>query len=269
MTINKPLQTHPWPPEIDPGVAYWDRRPCNVRHSPEPPGSPEWSSQVTQRKYFVESHIPGFADFRKWRGRRVLELGCGIGTDTLQFWVSGADITAVDSSAESLKLAESRIPSAAQIQPRFVHDDLFLFMERANILRLTYDLIYSFGVLHHTWNPLAAIAMTVPLLASGGELRIMVYARYSIKFLLGHQPEAQEGCPRVSTFTALELRRHLGSLGMSDISIHKTHIFPWVVEDYVEYRYRKTWPYRWMPGIVFRGLERIGGHHLLVRARKP
>src|SRR5947209_17249567 len=93
---------------IDQVRAYWNRRPCNVRHSTSPVGSKEYFDEVEARKYFVEPHIPKFADFERWRGKRVLEIGCGIGTDTLSFAQHGARVTAVDLSEKSIALARRR-----------------------------------------------------------------------------------------------------------------------------------------------------------------
>ena len=87
---------------------YWDHRPCNLRHSPAPVGTREYFDQVEARKYLVEPHIPGFADFPRWAGKRVLEIGCGLGTDTINFARAGARITAVDLSSRSLELARQR-----------------------------------------------------------------------------------------------------------------------------------------------------------------
>ena len=127
--------------------AYWDARPCNLRHSPQPVGSRAYFDEVEARKYQVEPHIPTFVDFARWRGKKVLEIGCGLGTDTINFARAGAQVTAVDLSEASLALARRR----AEI---FGLDITF---HQGNAEELTslvpiepYDLIYSFGVIHHT-----------------------------------------------------------------------------------------------------------------------
>ena len=136
---------------------YWDARPCNIRHSPKPVGSKEYFDEVEARKYFVEPHIPGFAEFERWRGKRVLEVGCGIGTDSINFARAGAELTAVDLSGESLRIAEQRAEVMGVARP-----DPFV---QANAEELTsalagepFDLVYSFGVVHHTPHPERALA---------------------------------------------------------------------------------------------------------------
>jgi hypothetical protein len=72
-------------PGIEAVESYWNARPCNIRHSQKPLGSREYFDEVEQRKHLVESHIqshiPKFAQFERWEGKRVLEVGCGIGTN--------------------------------------------------------------------------------------------------------------------------------------------------------------------------------------------
>src|ERR1700691_3978909 len=88
--------------------SYWNARPCNIRHSPKEVGTKEYFDEVEARKYFVESHIPRFAEFERWRGKKVLEIGCGIGTDTINFARYGAQVTAVDLTEKSLEMARKR-----------------------------------------------------------------------------------------------------------------------------------------------------------------
>src|SRR5438270_3244714 len=128
---------------------YWNARPCNIRHSQAEVGTEEYFNQVEARKYLVEPHIPGFAEFEKWRGKRVLEIGCGIGTDTINFARAGAELTAVDLSSESLRIARQRADVMG------VADRIEFINANAEELTLVvperpYDLIYSFGVIHHT-----------------------------------------------------------------------------------------------------------------------
>jgi len=199
---------------------FWDSRPCNIRHSAKPVGSAEYFDEVEARKYFVEPHIPGFAEFERWRGKRVLEVGCGIGTDTVNFARAGADVTAVDLSSESLRLAERR----AEVMG--VADRIRFQQANAEELTSTldeapYDLVYSFGVVHHTPRPERALAEIRQLTAAGRTLKLMVYHRRSWKVLsivaaqgrgrfwktdelVAKHSEAQTGCPVTFSYTRRE-----------------------------------------------------------------
>src|SRR5919206_4783942 len=159
---------------------YWNARPCNIRHSPKPVGTREYFDDVERRKYFVEPHIPGFADFERWRGKKVLEIGCGIGTDTVNFARAGADVTVVELSDESLKVAEQRTHVMGVADRVTFYNgnaeelDAFLPPQQC-------DLVYSFGVIHHSPHPERILEQVKRYLRPGGTLKLMVYNRHSWK----------------------------------------------------------------------------------------
>lgn len=253
---------------IEEVTQFWDRQPCNVKHGTAPVGTPEWSEQVTQRRYFVEPHIKTFANFSWWSRKQVLEVGCGIGTDTLEFAKVGAYIDAVDISQKSVDIARARMPL-----PEFINVGLYVMDGEKRLpfagfmLEEGYDLAYSFGVIHHTPHPERVVANIFRRLKPGGEFRLMLYARHSIKNFFQQQPEAQAGCPLAQTYTKSMVRKLLKDFQI--VSITQAHIFPWRVKDYVEHRYVKEWYYRLMPKSFFNFLQRHFGWHLLIVARKP
>jgi SAM-dependent methyltransferase len=248
--------------------AYWNARPCNVRHSEKPLGSQEYFDEVEKRKYFVESHIPKFAEFALWKDKKVLEVGCGIGTDTINFARAGANVTAVDLSEESLKIARLR----AEV---FGLSDRINF-QQANAEELEavlepqqFDLVYSFGVLHHTPNPAQAIASLRKYMGRASQLRLMVYAKNSWKRILidagFDQPEAQSGCPIAFTYMPEDIPPLLQ--GFKILKLEQDHIFPFDIEKYRRYGYEVVPWFAFMPREMFRALEKALGWHMLVTAQ--
>jgi ubiquinone/menaquinone biosynthesis C-methylase UbiE len=255
-------------PDIQTVQAYWNARPCNIRHSPSPIGTKQYFDEVEKRKYFVEPHIPSFAQFDKWSGKKVLEVGCGIGTDTINFARAGASVTAVDLSEESLSLARQR----AKI---FGFDQRIRFYqgnaeELGTVVPVeSFDLVYSFGVIHHTPNPPKAIAQLRRYMAASSELRLMLYAKNSWKSIMIEtgldQPEAQSGCPVAFTYTEDDVKTLLQ--GFTVLELKQDHIFPFVVEKYVKYEYEIVPWFASMPKTMFAALEKKLGWHMLVTAR--
>lgn len=261
---------------------YWDLRPCNIRHSPKLLGTPEYFAEVEARKYFVEPHIPRFAEFPRWQGKRVLEIGCGIGTDTINFARHGATVTAVELSEKSLEVAKQRARVCGfEERIRFYHgnaEELTSFVPVE-----PYDLVYSFGVIHHSPHPEKVVDQVRRYLTPGSTVKIMVYHRYAwkvlwilltcsqgrfwrVRELVAKYSEAQTGCPVTYAFSRQEASDLLGRYGFRVTEMWVDHIFPYRVRDYTQYRYIKVWYFRWMPQWLFRWLERHFGWHLCVTA---
>lgn len=245
---------------------YWDRRPCNIMHSNAPIGTEEYFDQVTERKYLVEPHILRFANFKECRGKRVLEIGCGIGTDAVRFAVNGAIYTGIDISPASVELAKKRF-ELLNLSGRFIVGDAenldALVPDRG------FDLVYAFGSIHHTPNPSSIVGKVKDFLLPDSEFRLMLYAKNSWKDIMIEaeldQFEAQSGCPVVKTFTREEARELLSEYDI--ISMEQTHIFPYVIEDYVQHRYTIQPWFDVMPLEMFDALERRLGWHLLIVAK--
>ena len=261
---------------------YWNSRPCNIRHSPKPVGSREYFDEVEARKYFVESHIPGFADFARWKGKKVLEIGCGIGTDTLNFARHGAQVTAVDLTEKSLEVARQRIKVfGLEDQVRFIQANAEKLSE--SVPPESYDLVYSFGVIHHTPHPERVLEEIRKFVTPQSTVKIMVYNRWSWKVLwvlfgygkdrfrklnrlIAEYSEAQTGCPVTYSYSRSSGRRWLEDHGFRVTDVTVDHIFPYSIPEYVKYQYKVVWYFRWMPKWLFRLLERAFGWHLCLTA---
>lgn len=255
---------------------YWSKRPCNLFHSKSVVGSPKYFKELDDRKLLVEPHIPEFAQFRTWAGKRVLEVGCGLGGDTARFVRAGALVTAVDLSTESLRIARMR--------PEMDSGEVQLFQGDAEQLSSVvqtrdYDLVYSFGAIHHSPHPERIVREMRKLVADTGICKIMVYNRFSWKAMklvkgrfwafdrwVAKQSEAESGCPVTYSYSKRSAKRLLELQGFKVIDIEVDHIFPYRVKDYVEYRYVKTFLIRLIPKRVFRSLERTFGWHLMITA---
>ena len=258
--------------------AYWNNRPCNIRHSPKPVATREYFDEVEHRKYFVEPHIPRFAQFARWRGKSVLEIGCGIGTDTINFARHGASVTAVELSDASIEIARQRAQVyGLQNSIRFYHGNA---EELSRLVPVEpYDLIYSFGVIHHTPHPELVIQQMHHYTQPGSTIKIMVYHRYAWKVLsilfaygkgqfgrlnemVAKHSEAQTGCPITYTYTRQEGRELLERNGFNVVDLSVDHIFPYRISDYLRYHYVMVWYLRWIPRPLFYWLERHFGWHL-------
>jgi 2-polyprenyl-3-methyl-5-hydroxy-6-metoxy-1,4-benzoquinol methylase len=276
MSTTKPFDNI----EVEQVQNYWNARPCNVRHSPSPVGTKQYFDEVEARKYFVEPHIPLFAQFDKWKGKKVLEIGCGIGSDTINFARAGAQVTAVDLSTESLALAKKR----AEV---FGLDNITFYQANAEQLSdyvpvEVYDLVYSFGVIHHTPHPERIIEQVHKYLGKNSIFKMMVYHRMSWKVcwmlliygrkqgetldeLIARYSEAETGCPVTYSYTVETVKPFLKGFKVIDTKID--HIFPYSIPEYRNYQFRKVWYFRYLPKGLFRWMEQRWGWHLCVTAQ--
>jgi SAM-dependent methyltransferase len=160
--------------------AFWQEHPCGTKFSDVAMGAPEFFERVEAHRYGKEWHIPAAADFAGARGLRVLEIGCGLGTDGAQFAKAGADYTGVDLTEAAIELARTRF-EVSGLKGEFRVADA----ENLDFADESFDLVYSHGVLHHTPDTARAVHEVHRVLRPGGRAIVMLYHRGSYNYRVG------------------------------------------------------------------------------------
>lgn len=161
-------------PNIGDVQRYWQAAPCGARHGSSPPGSLDFFREVATRRDELEPYIATFADFDGTAERTVLEIGVGLGSDFVRFVRAGAKATGVDLTRRSVDLVEQRLKLEG-LDATVLQADA----ERLPFPNGSFDVVYSWGVLHHTPNTDSALREAVRVLKPGGRLCLMLYARHS------------------------------------------------------------------------------------------
>jgi SAM-dependent methyltransferase len=245
---------------------FWNDRPCNIKHSSKELGTIEYFDEVELKKFRAEPHILKFTEFPQWKNKKVLEVGCGLGTVGINFALNSAYYTGVELSKESLEIAKKRFEVYNQSGKFYLGnaEELSSFVHIE-----TYDLIYSFGVIHHSPHPEKIISEIKKYMNENSVLKIMLYAKDSWKnYMIDaglDQPEAQYGCPIANTYTKQDVVELLD--GYEVLSIEQDHIFPYQIEPYKKGKYIKQPWFDAMPIEMFETLEKNLGWHLLITAK--
>lgn len=154
--------------------AYWEAEPCGTSTTDAQPGTRAFYADVERRRYELEPFIPSFAEFERWRGKRVLEVGVGLGTDFVQFARAGAVVSGIDLTEAAVEAVERRLQlDGLEADLRVADAEELPFPDGE------FDLVYSWGVLHHTPNTECALSEVRRVLRPGGKAKIMLYSRRS------------------------------------------------------------------------------------------
>jgi len=260
---------------------YWNNKPCNINHSLYEIGTKEYFDEIEKKKYFVEPHIKEFADFSKWKNKEVLELGCGIGTDSINFARTGAKLTIIELSDKSLEICKNRF-KLYNLNATFICGNIEKISEYINNKK--FDLIYSFGVIHHTIEPKKVINEIYNLLKEDGEFRFMVYSKISYKLFwlmmennikdlsyglkyICNQSESQENCPMTHIYDFDDIRNNLLDERFNILKMWKDHIFIYDIENYKKNIYIKDIYWKYISNDEIKKIANELGWHTMVIAK--
>jgi ubiquinone/menaquinone biosynthesis C-methylase UbiE len=247
--------------------AYWDARPCGSSESTNSEGLVEFFQNHARTRYQREPEIQSFACFGKWKGRQVLETGVGMGADYIRFAQAGAGAVGIDLSFHSIELARQNA-KINRVNPLLLNADV----ESLPFADCSFDLVYSWGVLHHTPDTQRALREVHRVLKPGGECRAMLYHRRSLVAL---QCYLLYGLAGFRPFTSLSdlIGAHIESPGTKAISTAEAKFLfrefrkvgiKRAVTVYDLRLSRRWFAPRWMLRLVPAGL----GWFLLIRAQK-
>ena len=180
--------------------AFWQAHPCGTKFSDAEMGTPEFFDRVEAHRYTKEWHIPEAADFGGARGLKVLEIGCGLGTDGAQFAKAGADYTGIDLTEAAIGLARTRFEISGLPGEFRVAD-----AENLDFADASFDRVYSHGVLHHTPDTARAIGEIYRVLKPGGRAFVMLYHRGSYNYRIGIRILRRAGARLLKTESGIRI----------------------------------------------------------------
>lgn len=253
---------------------FWNAEPCGTRYLD---GPQEFDAHARAR-FELEPFIFDFAGFPSAKGLKVLEIGVGMGADYLEWLRAGAQATGVDLSAVSLERARQRCEAAG-----FNPDLRIADGEQLPFPDDHFDIVYSYGVMHHSPNTQRCVRQALRVLKPGGRAKLMVYHHPSLTAamlwlrygLVGRKTLRQ--CvfehlesPGTKTYTQNETRQLMA--GFNDVEL-RVEFSPGDLllhqpsAKFQSYVYRLLW--KLFPRFLFRRFGRRYGLFLLISATKP
>ncbi len=159
---------------IDEVRAYWERHIHDLEITKHPVGSRGFFDDLDQYHFEKLHHLLSLIDFNAYRGKAVLEVGCGAAVDLARFAKGGAIATGVDLAASAIDLAKANFS-----QQGLAGDFRVASGERMPFPDNTFDLVYAHGVVQYTADPQQLVNECRRVLKPGGDAIFQVYNRVS------------------------------------------------------------------------------------------
>jgi SAM-dependent methyltransferase len=242
--------------------AFWEADPCGAAHGEAPEGTPEFFAQIERKRNELEPFIARYADFPLTRGQRVLEIGVGAGSDFVRFARAGAEATGVDLTEHAIRLVRQRLDNEGlEAHLRQADAEALPFDDGA------FDRVYSWGVLHHTPDTARAVREAVRVLAPGGRLCVMLYARHSwVAYGLWAKHALLKGRPTRSLGDVLA--HHMESEGTKGFTVRELRDMFAGLEDLRIEKVSTPYDRAWAGPLATLTRDRLGWF-AVTRGRKP
>ena len=161
-------------PTIDRVREYWNQHIHDLEITTHPVGSRGFFDDLDQYHFEKLHHLLRLVNFDGYRGRRVLEVGCGAGVDLARFARGGASVVGVDLSSSAIDLARANFEQQSLTGDFRVADGEALPFEDNS-----FDLVFAHGVVQYTADPQRLVDECRRVLKPGGEAVFQVYNRIS------------------------------------------------------------------------------------------
>jgi|25BtaG_2_1085352.scaffolds.fasta_scaffold04490_9 ubiquinone/menaquinone biosynthesis C-methylase UbiE len=187
---------------------YWETRLPQNWYSDKKKYSEEYFEEIEHERYKKRySYYKRLFEVGKWKGKKILEIGCGIGTDAATHAESGAVVTGIDLTEQAVKDSKELFERKGLKGEFFTMDSEDLEFPDDH-----FDMVYSFGVLHHTPKTKEAIMEAFRVCKPGGKVIMMLYAKgmhyWSIiirKYWLGGEYKTMSKVECISKWTEKEM----------------------------------------------------------------
>lgn len=158
---------------------FWNSKPCDSELSEKDPHTKDYFIDVQNERYKYQSHIPQLLSKVNWQDKRVLEIGTGVGTDARMIIGYGGIYTGINVDVGSVEMTAKAISAfSLRGEVRQCSATAMTFGDES------FDIVYSFGVLHHIPEVEKSVAEIWRVLKPGGELLVMLYNRCSINYYI-------------------------------------------------------------------------------------
>jgi ubiquinone/menaquinone biosynthesis C-methylase UbiE len=194
---------------------FWQHSPCDSWFTNEPCGTPAFYRSLDDHRYRVHRCLESAVCFERTQGLRVLEIGCGCGSEAERFARSGAHYTGLDLTNAAVSITRKRF-QLAKLEGSFVQGDA----ESLPFDDSSFDFIYSHGVLHHTPDTPRTVREIYRVLSPGGRATVMLYYRDSFNYHVNLGIVRRLRAQLLRTELGIRMARRLFGESESDLRRH-------------------------------------------------